>query len=125
MKRGWVYPWGNQWDGERANTIENHLLGTSSVGIYPHGATPEGVHDLSGNVWEWTATRYEKYLYHDDERNDPNGDAPRVLRGGSWLDDRRDPRCAYRLRIDPGNFNGNIGFRPVVSTGFVFRILNF
>lgn len=120
MERGWVYPWGNQWDGERANTEENHLPGTSPVGIYPRGATPEGVHDLSGNVWEWMASRYEKYPYRDDERNNPDGDSPRVVRGGSFIYVLRLARCAFRDWFDPDYFYFNSGFRPVVSTGFVF-----
>ncbi len=115
MKRGWAYPWGSQWDGERANTVENHLLGTSPVGIYPHGATPEGVYDLSGNVWEWTASRYEKYPYRDDGRNDPDAEGRRVVRGGSWFSVQRLARCAYRDWFDPVLFLDFFGVRPVVS----------
>ena len=40
----------------------------------------------------------------------------RVLRGGSWNNDRNNARCSYRNRNEPDNFNNNIGFRVVCST---------
>jgi hypothetical protein len=56
---GLVYPWGNDYRAGYANIDETwdgagtHALGqTSPVGLYPQGALPEGVRDLSGNVWE-------------------------------------------------------------------------
>lgn len=41
-----------------------------------------------------------------------------MLRGGSWINNQRNARCAYRNRNDPDNFNNNIGFRVVVSIAF-------
>ena len=43
---------------------------------------------------------------------------PRVLRGGSFNNNARNARCAYRNNNDPDNRNNNIGFRVVVSTFF-------
>jgi len=40
----------------------------------------------------------------------------RVLRGGSWNNNRNNARCSYRNRNEPDNFNNNIGFRLVCST---------
>ncbi|MGB2679856.1 MAG: SUMF1/EgtB/PvdO family nonheme iron enzyme, partial [Candidatus Competibacter sp.] len=48
-----VYPWGPDWDGNRANTYESELNHSTAVGIYPQGASPVGTLDLSGNLWEW------------------------------------------------------------------------
>jgi len=116
LGRGWVYPWGNRWDAGRANTWEGHVLRPNPVGVYPDGATPEGVHDLSGNVWEWTASLYQSYPYAADEgRNDPEAEGMRVVRGGSWGSNQRLARCAVRYRNEPDNFITNIGFRVVAS----------
>jgi formylglycine-generating enzyme required for sulfatase activity len=53
---GRKYPWGNQWDENRAVAfVDNrgpHF--TATVGSYPSGASPFGILDLVGNVMEWT-----------------------------------------------------------------------
>ena len=116
LGRGRVYPWGNRWDAGRSNTWEGHVLCPSPVGVYGDGATPEKVHDLSGNVWEWTLSLYQSYPYQgEDGRNDPEAKGRRVVRGGSWDDDQRCARCAARLRPVPDDFSGDLGFRVVVS----------
>jgi len=52
-----------------------------------------------------------------DERNEGLiQEQARVLRGGSWNNNRNNARCAYRNRNEPDNFNNNIGFRLVCST---------
>ena len=111
------YPWGNEdWEPQRAN-VEGSIGDPSPVGMYPLGATPSGVHDMAGNVWEWTATLYRPYPYHpDDGRNDPAAaEEDRVVRGGSWRDLLRDARCAFRDGGIPDYFGGDVGFRVVVS----------
>lgn len=70
-EHGWLYPWGNEFSSERAcwATVE----GTCRVGQRSSGDNPWGVHDLAGNVLEWTSSYY-------------NGHPPqRSLRGGAWL----------------------------------------
>jgi hypothetical protein len=74
----YVYPWGAEWNPQCANTEESGLARPTAVGIYPLGASPFGVHDLSGNVWEWCSDEYE-----DPERR-VGTDGPRVLKGGAW-----------------------------------------
>ena len=114
--RGTVYPWGNRWQSRRANTWEGHALRPTPVGIYPDGATPEGAHDMAGNVWEWTTSLYRPYPYDArDGREDLSVDGRRMVRGGSWLFTSFDARCTIRNRIIPGVWCDDVGFRVVFS----------
>ncbi len=109
-----VYPWGGLFDSTRCNTFESHLRGTSPVGVFPGGDSPEGIADLSGNVWEWTGSLYQPYPYDGrDGRENAESAGRRVLRGGSWLFNQDYARCAYRLNLDPGYRNDYYGFRVV------------
>ncbi len=47
------FPWGDLYDERKANLFAAGLGGTASVSAFPEGSTPNGVHQLSGNVWEW------------------------------------------------------------------------
>ncbi len=120
LGRGRVYPWGNRWDPGRANTWEGHVLRPNPVGVFGTGASPEGVHDLSGNVWEWTSSLYQPYPYRPgDGRNEPEAEGPRVVRGGSGYSNRGFARCAVRLRLIPDDvFLVRLGFRVVASLSF-------
>lgn len=123
----WPYPWGVQSDFSRCNMLESGLKATVPIGTYPHGASPYGVMDMIGNVWEWCSTiwgeRWDQprfcYPYRpDDGREDE--DAPpsmmRVVRGGSWSTDRSRARCAYRTIDVPGTRNRlSVGFRVALS----------
>jgi formylglycine-generating enzyme required for sulfatase activity len=108
------WPWGNEFDAQRANTLEGRGdWQTTPVGMYSDGASPYGVMDMAGNVWEWTSSLYKPYRYDPgDGREDPEA-AVRVLRGGSWFDDRGYARCASRVGYSPGPSHLGIGFRLV------------
>ncbi len=122
------YPWGDRFDAARCNTRELGLEDTTPVGVFPSGASPYGVLDLSGNVWEWTRSLWgkdlekpdHKYPYDpsDEKREDLTAadDVLRVLRGGSFYGDRGGAHCAARGRSGPGNRFDFIGFRCVVSS---------
>lgn len=78
---GRVYPWGNEWDGVRCNnSIRLISRQTAPVTQYPDGASPFGIMDMSGNVFEWCLNDY-----HDPRHVDLDTQAEyRVSRGGSW-----------------------------------------
>jgi formylglycine-generating enzyme required for sulfatase activity len=140
-----LYPWGNKWDVARCNTAESGWEGTTPVDAYPQGASPYGVLDLAGNAWEWTSSARDPYPYDaEDGREDPAvGDSVhrddiidpsdstcrrdgtcrrdsirRVVRGGSFLLDRRYARCAVRYGSAPERRTWIYGFRIAV-TGMV------
>ena len=111
------YPWETEITGEYANYEATRIDSTSAVGVFPKGEGPYGLMDTSGNVWEWTATKwagnYENYK--PDDRLE--SDAARTLRGGAWVSDDYFVRCAIRNDGRPGRRYFDVGFR-VVSPGF-------
>ncbi len=110
-----AYPWGEAFDATRCNSRDLGLGDTTPVGIFPEGASPYGVLDLSGNVWEWTRSNYLDYPYNpDDGREELDNNDPRVLRGGAFSDDQDVVRCASRSRLNPDLRNYHVGFRVVV-----------
>lgn len=73
-----------------------------------------GIHDMSGNAWEWAQDRYDTYYYRQSPRQTPAGDpfgVNRVLRGGSYSSDAGQLRTSYRDYIAPDRRADGIGFR--------------
>ncbi|GAB4414103.1 MAG: formylglycine-generating enzyme family protein [Anaerolineae bacterium] len=115
---GRPYPWGFEFDKTRCNTGEAGLGWTTPVDAYPGGASPYGVMDLIGNVWEWCSSLFVDYPYApNDGREDLNAEGWRVLRGGSWFDMEWGARAARRLSGPPDSLGRNTGFRVVRETG--------
>ena len=106
---GLSYPWGEDWDSARLRSAEEiarrpvetfsewtdwqqtsliaNLPGPVAVGRYLEGASPYGVMDMAGNVWEWVADWYGRDYYSIQPRRNPLGPDSgerRVLRGGAW-----------------------------------------
>jgi len=81
---GRIWPWGNTFDPSRANTLESGKNWSNAVGSYQPGVSPYGVHDMIGNVWEWTSSWYQAYPGSTLTRT-AFGEKYRVLRGGSYL----------------------------------------
>jgi formylglycine-generating enzyme required for sulfatase activity len=118
------WPWGNEWQDGLANTKEAELGETNPVGMFPGGASPYGLHDMSGNVWEWTRSKWGMdlvkpdfgYPYQaGDGRESLGGPALRVVRGGAWFNSQRYARGAYRYWFIPSLVNFDLGFRMVLS----------
>jgi formylglycine-generating enzyme required for sulfatase activity len=119
-----IYPWGDEWDETRCNTEESGIGDTTPVGVYPQGASPYGLVDMAGNVFEWTRSLWGndlpepdfKYPYDPaDGREDTDVRGLRVVRGGSWNYSRTEARCTARYRPDPFTRHRHIGFRVCVA----------
>jgi len=105
------FPWGNEWGPDKANVKERGLRGTSAVGSFGAGASPYGVDDMVGNVWEWTADWY--LPYPGNAAGDPYyGEKFRVTRGGGWFDVEAQATTFSRNAADPSKTaNDDLGFR--------------
>ena len=101
---GREYPWGDEWELGRCNTDEAGIGDTTPVDRHSGGASPYGLLDMAGNVWEWCQGWY------DSDRD------TKVVRGGSWYLNQARARCAYRLRDYPGYSDDLLGFRCCVSS---------
>jgi formylglycine-generating enzyme required for sulfatase activity len=117
---GCIYPWGNEWDDTKCANFANSgngntTLGTHPVCSFPTGASPYGVMDMAGNVWEWCADWYSSDYYNNASVKNPTGPATgerRVLRGGSWGNGGGYYyRVTFRLNDFPTNYGNYIGFR--------------
>lgn len=114
------FPWGDRFEMNHANTAELGLRRTTSVDAFPQGASPYGVFDLAGNVFEWTLSKWGKnwqeleftYPYRaDDGRDEIEGSGARVMRGGSWFNLYHEAHVSHRARYLAGSRGSNTGFR--------------
>jgi len=111
---GFVYPWGNKWQEGMCVGDTPGLSHPERVGSLPQGASPFGVMDMAGNVWEWCADWYDPGYYAVRPLRDPEGPArgdAKVIRGGSWIDSARQLRSSNRYYSHPDVRYNGIGFR--------------
>lgn len=127
---GRIYPWGDQPPAEHLlnfadrnlsaresdHGIDDGYMFTAPVGSYPDGASPYGVLDMSGNVWERVIDWYSDTYYVDSPAHNPAGPASgthHIIRGGSWSRMARYVRVASRYRYLQLNRSSGLGFRCV------------
>jgi len=113
---GRTYPWGDEPPTPERAVFGRRSNETDVVGRRPAGATPEGVHDLAGNVAEWTSSLHRPYPYRrDNGREDPETAGERVTRGGDHVFDSAPEklRGAFRAGFSRAVLVGHrhIGFR--------------
>jgi formylglycine-generating enzyme len=125
---GRIYPWGDRPpDGVLANfadlglgaswsdqTIEDGHQYTAPVGSYRLGASPYGLLDMAGNVWEWVQDWYADDTYQvslDVNPTGPDSGTAKSLRGGCWGDPARNLRASVRYRFEPDYRIDDFGFR--------------
>ena len=137
------YPWGNKWADGICNTLESKIGKTCAVGIFEESNTPEGISDLSGNVWEFTCSDYHTKSYMSDYYFDNNmtklldkydkslheererirkllflkwNEKQRhlpVLKGGSWYRASNDACISARSKCCPDFRYGLVGLRCI------------
>jgi len=114
-----TYCWGAAWTDETANAncregdCNDGYAATSPVGAFPAGVSPDGLHDMAGNVWEWTSDWWVRTYTSAPVTNPvgPAGGTGYVIRGGAWDSGGGDLRAAVRDYSTPSNRYHGIGFR--------------
>ncbi len=109
-KESRTYPWGEEEPSTTRANYDSNEGATTPVGRYPDGATPEGLYDMAGNVWEWMEDLYE------NNTSDEYFKSARALRGGSWSYVPECLRCSARNDYRPAVRDVTFGFRVVRSS---------
>ena len=117
------YPWGRVEPKPSHANFGRSRDGTTPVGAFPDGASPYGILDLAGNVWEWCEDAYEEDFYENGPSMNPKlASSPKnrsghVMRGGSFMYDVRALRTYARMGFDPHYRFAEGGFRCAKSPG--------
>jgi formylglycine-generating enzyme required for sulfatase activity len=110
-KDSWKYPWGDQ-APDASLAKWNSQDGTAPVGTHTAGASPFGLQDMAGNVWEWVEDAYGAYPGGTATNPTQGSGQYRVSRGGSWgVKDAAGLRGAVRFQRPPGLRADFLGFR--------------
>ena len=112
-----AYPWGSEPGQGRANFSGSgsQWSGKQTAPVGSFTSNDFGLYDMIGNAWEWTEDCWnESYTTDAPADRSPwlQGDCGRrVVRGGSWGNRPGDARAAFRLWVEPGLRDNNLGFR--------------
>ncbi|MCY4538458.1 MAG: SUMF1/EgtB/PvdO family nonheme iron enzyme [Chloroflexi bacterium] len=99
------FPWGDDYDEEHCNTLESGLKMTTPVNRYHKGASPYGVYDMAGNLWEWTLNTAAATEDGRDQR--------RAVAGGSFVSPCDRAQTSFRYYLEPRVRYSSIGIRLV------------
>lgn len=114
---GLLWPWGNKFDKFKANTVDFEVEMTMPVGSFPEGASPYGVMDMAGNVFEWTSSWYKAHPGSKHKHPD-YGETYKVTRGGAWTSYADPYAYAMSRTAQPSDYkHRSIGFRCSMSEG--------
>jgi formylglycine-generating enzyme required for sulfatase activity len=128
------FPWGDEFNGNYLNYgdslcpvtrwrdlefIDGYAF-TSPVGIYPDGASPYGILDMAGNVWEWVLDWYGEDYYESSPYKNPQGPETgyaKSMRGGSWYDGEPVAwvTCVIRHQNPTNDRYEDVGFRCALN----------
>ncbi|MCA9936056.1 MAG: SUMF1/EgtB/PvdO family nonheme iron enzyme, partial [Anaerolineales bacterium] len=119
---GRLFPWGNTFDTSRANTEDRGTEVITAVGSFPSGASPYGIYDMAGNVWEYTNDWFDPDYYASAPDTNPPGpnsspSGEKVLRSGSFANYQHYARVANRGAVTPTSSTQFRGIRCVVDAG--------
>ncbi len=114
------FPWGNKLPDCSLANYKDCGSYIKPVGAYPEAASPYGVEDMAGNLWDWIHDWYFLDYYKFQPKKDPTGPPPatnRSLRGGSWNRSLYNLRCANREHWVPYVLYNENSFRPAMDLG--------
>lgn len=115
---GRKFPWGREAPDPNRAHFGRNSKGPIPVGSKPDGASPYGVMDMAGNVWEWCEDIDDPDFYEGGPAHNPrnvmrNAQVHHILRGGSWMYDARSLRTTTRIAYEPHYRLEDVGFRCV------------
>lgn len=108
------YPWGAVEPDPTLCNYGDYLNMPSIITMHEEGDTPEGIHDLAGNVYEWTQDCYLPYVPARRGAPVTTGSPRRVVRGGSWHSNTAELRTSHRKGLFAESQLTTVGFRCVL-----------
>jgi formylglycine-generating enzyme len=114
---GKLYPWGNELVSSDHAVYKKKWQGVrtlSPVGTHPKGDSTYGIHDMTGNVWEWVSDWYQLDYYRNSPLRNPQGSLDgkyKIVRGGSWINNPDTLHSAFRRWSFPEVRFNDTGFR--------------